>query len=131
MAAPITGLAIAELPTGEVLIAYMAGGTLSVLHRYEEHWHPAAAVGGGEAADAGAGLALTVHDGGRNRTEDVEQVTAMAAEVTECDAPPEVALRVADRPNQPPCVRSAPQGARDPQNRVVRPIRSPARRQCK
>ena len=44
-----------------------------------------------------AGLALNVSDGGRSRTEDVEQVTTMSAAVTETDAPPEVAVYAGDR----------------------------------
>ena len=92
-AAPVTGLAVAELPTGEVVVAYRAGGTLSVLRRFEERWQPAVTVGGGETADAGAGVTLSVADGGRSRTADVERIPAMATEVTESDTPPEVTLR--------------------------------------
>ena len=95
--APVSDLAIAELPTGEVLVAYLAGGTLSVLRRYEERWQPAVAAGGLEAAADGAGLAFAVADGARSRTEGVEQVIAMAAEVVETDAPPEVVVCAGDR----------------------------------
>ena len=104
-AAPVTGLAIAELPTGEVLVAYAAGGALGVLRRYEERWRPAAEPGAGLPAEpgtgvavrAGAELALVVHDGGRSRSEGLEQVAVMAAEVAESDAPPEVELHAAGR----------------------------------
>ena len=94
---PVSDLAIAELPTGEILVAYLAGGALSVLRRYEERWQPAVAVGGLEAAAAGVGLAFAVADGARSRTEGVEQVAAMAAEVVETDAPPEVAVHAGGR----------------------------------
>ena len=53
------------------------------------------AVANGEATGGGAELALVVHDGGRDRTESVEQVTAMAAEAAESDAPPAVELHAA------------------------------------
>ena len=95
--APVSGLAIAELPTGEVLIACAAGGSLGVLRRYEERWHPAVDLGAVVPADAAAELAFAVADGARNRTEGFEQVPAMAAEVTECDDPPEVTLHAGDR----------------------------------
>ena len=94
---PVTGLAIAELPTGEVLIAYAAAGSLNVLRRHEERWQPPVAVANGEAAGGGAEVALVVHDGKRSRTEGVEQVTAMAAEAAESDAPPAVELHAAGR----------------------------------
>ena len=94
---PVTGLAVAELPTGEVLVAYAAGGEVGVLRRYEERWQPAVAVVNGEAAGGGAEVALVVHDGKRCRTEGVEQVTAMAAEAAESDAPPAVELHAAGR----------------------------------
>ena len=105
VAAPVAGLAIAELPTGEVLVAYVAGGTLSVLRRYEERWRSAAEpgaalspeAGAGVAAGAGAEVTLVVHDGGRSRSEGLEQVSVMAAEVAESDAPPEVELHAAGR----------------------------------
>lgn len=87
--APVTGLAIAELATGEVLIAYAAAGSLRVLRRYEERWQPPAALG---AAAAGADLAFAVTDGGRSRTEGLERTPALAAEITERDAPPAVTL---------------------------------------
>ena len=95
--APFSDLAIAELPTGEVLIAYLAGGTLSVLRRYEERWQPAVAVGLMEAPATGDRLAFAVADGARSRTEGVERVAAMAVEVVETDAPPEVAVSAGDR----------------------------------
>ena len=95
--APVSDLAIAELPTGEVLVAYVAGGTLSVLRRYEERWQPAVAVGCLEAAADSAGLAFAVADGARSRTEGVEQVAAMASEVMETDAPPGVVVSAGDR----------------------------------
>lgn len=98
--APVGDLAIAELPTGEVLVAYVAGGTLSVLRRYEERWQPAVAAGRLEeaaVAEAGDRLAFAVADSTRSRTEGVEQVTAMASEVAETDAPPEVVVSAGDR----------------------------------
>ena len=97
--APVSDLAIAELPTGEVLVAYVAGGTLSVLRRYEERWQPAVAAGRLEAAaaEAGARLAFAVADAARSRTDGVEQVAAMASEVAETDAPPEVFVSAGDR----------------------------------
>ena len=97
VSAPVSDLAIAELPTGEVLVAYVAGGTLSVLRRYEERWQPAVAVAGLEAAEAGTRLAFAVADGARSRTDGVEQVAAMASEVAETDAPPEVVVSAGDR----------------------------------
>ncbi len=97
VAAPVTGLTVAELATGEVLVACAADGSLSVLRRHEERWQPALALDSGVSAEAGAELALTVADGGRNRTEGFEQVPAMADEVTECDDPPEVVLQAGGR----------------------------------
>ena len=94
--APVTGLAVAELPTGEVLVAYAAGSLLGVLRRREERWQPPVAVANGETA-GGAEVALAVHDAGRSRTENVEQVTAMAAAAAESDAPPAVVLHAAGR----------------------------------
>ena len=55
-AAPVSGLAIAELPTGEVLIAYAGGGTLRVLRRCEECWQQAVAVGGVSGVGRGCRL---------------------------------------------------------------------------
>ena len=89
---PVTGLAIAELATGEVLIACAAGGSLRVLRRCQERWQPVQAVAGLSAAD-GADLAFAVDDGGRSRTEDVERLPAMAAAIAERDDPPQVTLR--------------------------------------
>lgn len=94
--APVTGLAIAELATGEVLIAYAAAGSLRVLRRYEERWQPPAALG---AVAAGADLALAVTDGGRSRTEGLERTPALAAEITERDAPPAVTLHASVHAN--------------------------------
>ena len=96
-AAPVSALAVAELATGEVLIAYTADAALGVLRRYEERWHPAVAPDAASSAHSGAELAFTVADGGRNRTEEFEQVPAMAAEVTESDDPPEVTLHADER----------------------------------
>ena len=98
VAVPVSALAVAELATGEVLIAYLAGATLGVLRRYEERWQPAVAVaGGGLTAGAGSGLELAAHDGGRRRSEGLERVAAMAAEVAESDAPAAVELHAGDR----------------------------------
>ncbi len=97
VAAPVTGLAVAELATGEVLIAYTADGSLSVLRRYEERWHPAVDLGAVVPAEAAAEFAFAVADGGRNRTENFEQVPALAAEVTESDDPPEIVLHAGSR----------------------------------
>ena len=97
VAAPVSGVAVAELATGEVLIAYAADGSLGVLRRYEERWQPAVSVGSGGAPEAAAALALTVTDGGRNRTEHFEQVRTMAAEVMESDDPPEVFLHAGEQ----------------------------------
>ena len=97
VAAPVRGLAVAELATGEVLIAYTADGSLGVLRRYEERWQPAVTLDTGVPAEAGAELTLAVADGGRNRTEGFEHVPAMAAEVTEFDDPPEVVLHAGRR----------------------------------
>ena len=92
--APVTGLAIAELATGEVLIACAAAGSLRVLRRCEERWQPPAALG---AVADGADLAFAVTDSGRSRTEGLERTPALAAEITECDAPPAVALHASVR----------------------------------
>ena len=100
---PVTGLAVAELPTGEVLLAYASGGEVGVLRRYEERWQPAAEPArgmladpdGAAAASAGAEVALAVHDAERNRIEGLEQAAAMAEEVRESDAPPGVELHAA------------------------------------
>ena len=97
---PVTGLAVAELPTGEVLVAYAAGGEVGVLRRHEERWQPAAEPPRGVLADpdaaaaasAGVEVALAVHDAERNRIEGLEQAAAMAEEVQESDAPPGVEL---------------------------------------
>ncbi len=97
VAAPVSALAVAELATGEVLIAYTTDSAPSVLRRYEERWQPAVTLGTGVPADAGAELTLAVADGGRNRTEGFEHVPAMAAEVTEFDDPPEVVLHAGRR----------------------------------
>ncbi len=96
-AAPVSSLAVTELATGEVLIAYIADGSLSVLRRYEERWHPAVDLGAVVPTDAAADPAFAVDDGGRNRTEGFDQVPAMATEVTESDDPPEVVLHVGER----------------------------------
>ena len=122
-AASISRLAICELPTGEALIAYLAGGTLWMLRRCEERWQPpveiAAGLADGEDAptpplhgderrsphaeipprptDGGAGLGLRVCDAGRSRTEGVEEVVSLAAEVAETDLPPEVVLSLGGR----------------------------------
>ena len=101
--APVTGLAVAELPTGEVLLAYAADGEIGVLRRYEERWHPAAEPARGlltdpdaaAAACAGAEVALAVHDAERNRIEGLEQAAALAEEVQESDTPPRVELHAA------------------------------------
>lgn len=90
---PVTGLAVTELATGEVLIACAAGGTLTVLRRCQERWQPAVTVASGLDGAAGAEVAFAVQDGGRNRTEGLEEAPVMADEVAECDAPPQVALR--------------------------------------
>ncbi len=95
-AAPVSALAVTELATGEVLIAYTSEGSLSVLRRYEERWHPAVALDAANSARSGAELAFAVADGGRNRTEGFEQVPAMASEVTERDDPPEVMLHAGE-----------------------------------
>ena len=99
VAAPVSAplLAVTELATGEVLIAYITNGVLGVLRRHEERWHPAVDLGAVVPAEAAAELAFAVADGGRNRTEGFERVPAMAAEVTECDDPPEVTLHAGDR----------------------------------
>ena len=97
VATPVTGLAVAELATGEVLIAYAANGSLGVLRRYEERWQPPVALSAAVSAEADAELAFAVADGGRNRTEGFEQVPAMTAEVTECDDPPEVVVHAGER----------------------------------
>lgn len=89
---PVTGVAITELATGEVLIACAAGGSLSVLRRYQERWEARTVAAGLEGA-GGAEIEFAVEDGGRTRTEGLEQAPAMADEVAECDAPPPVALR--------------------------------------
>ena len=47
--------------------------------------------------EASARLAFAVADGARSRSEGVEQVTAMASEVVETDAPPAVAVHAGDR----------------------------------
>ena len=94
--APVTGLAVSELATGEVLIAYTEDGAPSVLRRYEERWHPTVDLGAVVPADAAVALALAAA-GGRTRTEGFEQVPAMAAEVTESDDPPEVVLHAGSR----------------------------------
>lgn len=90
---PVTGLAVAELATGEVLIACTAGGSLRVLRRCQERWQPAVTVASGLDDAGGAEIAFAAADGGRNRTEGLEEAPVMAAEVAECDAPPQVALR--------------------------------------
>lgn len=92
---PVTGLAVAELATGEVLIACAAGGTLTVLRRCQERWQPAVTVASGLGA-AGAEVEFAAEDGGRNRTEGLEEAPVMAAEVAERDAPPQVALRAGE-----------------------------------
>lgn len=92
--ASVTGLAIAELATGEVLIAYAAAGSLGVLRRCEERWQPPVTLG---AVAADADLAFAVTDGGRSRTEGLDRTPALAAEITECDAPPAVALHASER----------------------------------
>ena len=97
VAAPVSTLAVTELATGEVLIAYITSGALGVLRRHEECWHPAVAVDAVVPAEAAAELAFAVADGGRNRTEGYERVPAMATEVTESDDPPEVVLHAGDR----------------------------------
>ena len=89
---PVTGVAITELATGEVLIACAAGGSLSVLRRYQERWEARTVAAGLEGA-GGAEVAFAVEDGGRARTEGLEHVPVMADEVAERDAPPPVALR--------------------------------------
>lgn len=90
---PVTGVAITELATGEVLIACAAGGSLSVLRRYQERWDAARTVAGGLDGAGGAEIEFAVEDGGRSRTEGLEQAPVMADEVAECDDPPEAVLR--------------------------------------
>ncbi len=97
VAAPVSGVAVAELATGEVLIAYIADGSLSVLRRHEERWQPPVGLGAGVPFEAGAEVAFDVAEGGRNRTEGFEQVPAIATEVTESDDPPEVVLHAGSR----------------------------------
>ena len=97
VAAPVSGVAVAELATGEVLIAYTAEGSLTVLRRYEERWQPAVDLAAVMPAEAAAELAFAVADSERNRTEGFEQVPAMVAEVTECDDAPEVTLQAGSR----------------------------------
>ena len=77
-----------------MLIAYAAAGSLGVLRRCEERWQPPVTLG---AVAAGADLAFAVTDGGRSRTEGLERTPALAAEITECDAPPAVALHASER----------------------------------
>jgi hypothetical protein len=95
--APVNGLAIAELPTGEVLVACAAGGTVTVTRRYEERWQPPVAVASGEDAGGAAEVTLVIPDARRTRSEGLERVPAMAAEAVESDAPPTVELRAAGR----------------------------------
>lgn len=90
---PVTGVAITELATGEVLIACVAGGSLRVLRRFRERWDAARTVAAGLEGAGGAEVAFAVEDGGRNRTEGLEQAPAMADEIAECDDPPEAVLR--------------------------------------
>ena len=100
---PVTGLAVAELPTARCFLptppaaksACCAATRSAGSRRQNRRAGVLAAPDAAAAASAGVEVALAVHDAERNRIEGLEQAGALAEEVQESDAPPGVELHAA------------------------------------